>query len=117
MAFAFQGGALQGGEGVFQFTAAGMRLDLEQLKANVGEVTKLDLGAGGNTVQLNLSDLLAQPLKVDGQTGAVVELFTQGEAVTSTLTEVDGQNYQAYDLNKDGQLDLLVHQAVLVNQH
>ena len=43
--------------------------------------------------------------------------FTHGESVQSSLTQVNGQTYQGFDLNHDGHLDLLVQQAVMVQMH
>ena len=70
-----------------------------------------------NTLNVQLKDVLAQPLEVNGIAGDAVELFTAGESVTSTTTQLHGQTYQGFDLNHDGQLDLLVQQAVMVNMH
>ena len=83
-----------------------------------GQVSEVDLGqVHHNTLNVNLQDVLAQPLEVTGIAGDAVELFTGGASVTSSVTQVKGQTYQAYDLNRDGQLDLLVQQAVMVNLH
>jgi hypothetical protein len=115
--FAYQAGAVQGSQGVFQLTGTGLSIDLDKLQAAVGHVSELDLGTGHNTLSLNLSDVLTQPLTVNGVAGDALELFTAGESVTATATQLHGQTYQAYDLNRDGQLDLLVQQAVMVNMH
>jgi hypothetical protein len=116
-AFDYQAGAVQGSNGVFQLTGTGMSIDLDKLEAAVGQVSELDLGSGHNTLSLSLSDVLTQPLTVNGVTGDALELFTAGEFVTATSAQLNGQTYQAYDLNRDGQLDLLVQQAVVVNMH
>lgn len=116
-AFNMQINAVQGSHGVFRLTATGMALDLDKLKAAVGNVSELDLGQGGNTLSLNLSDVLTQPLTVNGTTDDALELFAHGEAVTASLAQFNGQAYQAFDFNRDGQLDLLVQQAVVVNMH
>jgi len=116
-AFTYQAGAVQGGQGAFQLTGNGMSLDLDKLKAAVGNVSELDLGQGHNSLSLNLSDVLTRPLTVKGVSGDALELFTQGESVTTSMTQINGQTYQAFDFNRDGQLDLLVQQAVLVHMH
>ena len=83
-----------------------------------GQVSEVDLGqVHHNTLNVNLQDVLAQPLEVTGIADDVVELFTGGASVQSSLTQVNGVTYQSFDLNHDGHLDLLVQQAVMVNMH
>ena len=64
-----------------------------------------------------MNQQLARPVVVDGDAGDALALFTAGEPVLATTTQRDGQTFQAYDFNRDGQLDLLVQQAVVVNVH
>jgi hypothetical protein len=54
-------------------------------------------------------------LQVDGNAGDVVELFTQGTAPVQTSTSINGHDYAAYDLDRNGSMDLLVDQAVRVS--
>ena len=71
----------------------------------------------GSVLTLKLADVLAQPILVQGGAGDVVDLLGADASVTASTTQLNGQTYQAYDLNRDGQLDLLVQQAMVVTMH
>ncbi len=122
-AFTFQSNAVQAstaadGQVHVDLLSDYLTLDLGNLRAVFGKVSEVDLGnVQHNTLNVQLKDVLAQPLEVNGIAGDAVELFTAGESVTSTTTQLHGQTYQAFDLNHDGHMDLLVQQAVMVNMH
>ena len=118
--FAYESGAVkQTAPGVFSLNTQGLTLDLAELVDQ--PVQTLDLAADGSqTVRLSLQDLLAQqsaePLKILGTEQDAVEI--RGETVQATTVEQDGVSYQAFDLDRNGSLDLLVQQQVLVTfQH
>lgn len=67
--------------------------------------------------RLHLQDVLSQPRQVDGQTGDVLQLLDVSQAPNAISTTLHGQAYRGYDLNQDGQLDLLVQQAVALQWH
>ena len=73
------------------------------------------LDASGAALQLKLADVLAQPLQVQGSAGDVLTLLDADASVTATAMQFNGQAYQAYDLNRDGQLDLMVQASVQVH--
>jgi hypothetical protein len=92
------------------------------------DITQVDLsGTGDNTLRLSLTDVLqqananGQALQIDGNAGDVVELNTQGQATDLSelfnqgQTIANGHDYTAYDLDRNGSMDLLVDQAVRVS--
>jgi hypothetical protein len=104
--------------------SSGTTIDLASFVAQNAnaDITQVDLsGTGDNTLRLSLTDVLqqananGQALQVDGNAGDVVELFTQGTAPVQTSTSINGHDYAAYDLDRNGSMDLLVDQAVRVS--
>jgi hypothetical protein len=92
------------------------------------DVVQVDLsGTGDNTLRLSLTDVLqqakanGQALQIDGNAGDAVELFTQGqvpdlgELFNQGETSANGHTYHAYDLDRNGSVDLLIDQAVRVS--
>jgi hypothetical protein len=107
-----------------QVNGAGTTIDLASFVAHNGnpDVVQVDLsGTGDNTLRLSLTDVLqqakanGQALQIDGNAGDAVELFTQGTAPIQTSTSINGHDYAAYDLDRNGSMDLLVDQAVRVS--
>jgi hypothetical protein len=107
-----------------QVNGAGTTIDLASFVAQNAnaDITQVDLsGTGDNTLRLSLTDVLqqananGQALQIDGNAGDVVELFTQGTAPIQTSTSINGHDYAAYDLDRNGSMDLLVDQAVRVS--
>ena len=105
------GGSMKLADAAFAFETLPV-LDLNALRsaAHMAE-------GQGSVLTLKLADVLAQPILVQGGAGDVVDLFTGGASVVPSTTQVNGQTYQAFDLNHDGHMDLLVQQAVMVNMH
>ena len=104
--------------GVFTLSGNGLSLDLARIAG--GPVQALDLSAeGSQMVRLSLQDLLAeqttQPLRILGTGQDTVQV--KGETVEASTVEHDGAVYQGYDLDRNGSLDLLVQQEVLVTFH
>jgi hypothetical protein len=107
-----------------QVNGAGTTIDLASFVAQNAnaDITQVDLsGTGDNTLRLSLTDVLqqananGQALQIDGNAGDAVELFTQGTAPVQTSTSINGHDYAAYDLDRNGSMDLLVDQAVRVS--
>jgi hypothetical protein len=107
-----------------QVNGAGTTIDLASFVAQNAnaDITQVDLsGTGDNTLRLSLTDVLqqakanGQALQIDGNAGDAVELFTQGTAPIQTSTSINGHDYAAYDLDRNGSMDLLVDQAVRVS--
>jgi hypothetical protein len=104
--------------------SSGTTIDLASFVAQNAnaDITQVDLsGTGDNTLRLSLTDVLqqananGQALQIDGNAGDAVELFTQGTAPVQTSTSINGHDYAAYDLDRNGSMDLLVDQAVRVS--
>jgi hypothetical protein len=104
--------------------SSGTTIDLASFVAQNAnaDITQVDLsGTGDNTLRLSLTDVLqqananGQALQVDGNAGDAVELFTQGTTPVQTSTSINGHDYAAYDLDRNGSMDLLVDQAVRVS--
>jgi len=127
-AFAFQApqaaDVLQAAGNALTFKAADTVVDLASFVAHntSGSVAQVDLtGTGDNTLRLSLSDVLqqatasGQALQVKGNAGDVVELFKQGAAPVQTSSTLNGNDYAAFDLDRNGSVDLLVDQAVRVS--
>ena len=127
-AFAFQApqaaDVLQAAGNALTFKAADTVVDLASFVAHnaSGSVAQVDLtGTGDNTLRLSLTDVLqqatasGQALQVKGNAGDVVELFTQGAAPVQTSSTLNGNDYAAFDLDRNGSVDLLVDQAVRVS--
>ncbi|PUE15613.1 hypothetical protein B9Z38_12780 [Limnohabitans sp. MMS-10A-160] len=111
---------VQANGGVLSFKAADTVVDLSRFVANNASatVTQVDLtGTGDNTLRLSLTDVLqqananGQALQVKGNAGDTLELFTQGTTPVQTSTT----DYAAFDLDRNGSVDLLVDQAVRVS--
>jgi hypothetical protein len=107
-----------------QVNSSGTTIDLASFVAQNAnaDITQVDLsGTGDNTLRLSLTDVLqqananGQALQIDGNAGDAVELFTQGTAPVQTSTSINGHDYAAYDLDRNGSMDLLVDQAVRVS--
>jgi hypothetical protein len=113
-----------------QVNGAGTTIDLASFVAHNGnpDVVQVDLsGTGDNTLRLSLTDVLqqakanGQALQIDGNAGDAVELFTQGqvpdlgELFNQGETSANGHTYHAYDLDRNGSVDLLIDQAVRVS--
>jgi hypothetical protein len=109
--------------------SSGTTIDLASFVAQNAnaDITQVDLsGTGDNTLRLSLTDVLqqananGQALQIDGNAGDAVELFMQGQS--SDLGELFNQGqtganvhaYNAYDLDRNGTVDLLIDQAVRV---
>jgi hypothetical protein len=101
--------------------SSGTTIDLASFVAQNAnaDITQVDLsGTGDNTLRLSLTDVLqqanaiGQALQIDGNAGDAVELFMQGTAPVQT--SANGHDYTAYDLDRNGSVDLLIDQAVRV---
>ena len=110
--------------GVLSFTGANTTIDLGGFMAHnaTGALTQVDLtGTGDNALRLSLSDVLAQSqtngaaLQVHGDAGDVVALFTQGQTPVQSSVYQDGHSFNAYDLDRNGSIDLLIDQSVRVS--
>jgi hypothetical protein len=113
-----------------QVNGSGTTIDLASFVAQNANaaITQVDLsGTGDNTLRLSLTDVLqqtnanGQALQVDGNAGDAVELNTQGKATDLSelfnqgQTSINGHDYTAYDLDRNGSVDLLIDQAVRVS--
>ena len=81
-------------------------------------VQELDLhGNGPQTLGLHLAQWLAQPagepLKVLGTADDAVRIL--GPSVMAVAVQQEGQTWQGYDLDRNGSLDLLVQQQLMVS--
>ncbi len=92
-------------------------LNLANLRAVYGDVRELHLGAQShNTLRIQLEDVLAQPVQVNGGVGTV-ELFTDGRTLSLTPVLYQGMTYLACDANHDGHVDLLIQSSLTVQMH
>jgi hypothetical protein len=90
---------------------------------NTANIKLIDLtGTGNNAVNISISDVLQienqsqnNPLFVKGDAGDAVSLFTGGQLFAQDTRTVDGQTYQAFDMNNNGLADLLVQNTIQIN--
>ena len=84
-------------------------------RAQQGQARLAPFGEVDQPLQDLLAEQTAQPLRILGTDQDTVQV--KGEAVEASIVEHDGASYHAYDLDRNGSLDLLVQQQVLVSFH
>jgi hypothetical protein len=90
-----------------------LALDFTQVKGQA-----LDMSDGqAQTVTLDFKELMAYTevngaLQLSGDAADVVKIVNGGAAVTANRQDINGQVFNAYDLNLDGMNDLLLAQAM-----
>ncbi len=101
--------AIAGASGVATMASSSLML------APASAMDSLDLqGADNSAVTVHLADLIIQPQTVQGVASDVMNGVMGGVAVEAQTLAMGAQLYPAHDFNHDGQLDLLVQQALTV---
>ena len=90
-----------------------LSLDFTQVADQVADMTD----DKAQTLKLSLEDLLAHSaiygaLQISGDAADAVLVVNGSQPVVAQSQVVNGQTFNAYDLNHDGMNDLLVHQAM-----
>jgi hypothetical protein len=112
-------------DGVLTYNTENTVIDLTSYMANqnTANIKLIDLtGTGNNAVNISISDVLQienqsqnNPLFVKGDAGDAVSLFTGGQLFAQDTRTVDGQTYQAFDMNNNGLADLLVQNTIQIH--